>query len=138
MPKVSKASASSHVEVPGYTDAYEQEVGGWTVTIERNLTDMDMTPFFRGGPNDQCPANHLGYVLSGKLGIRRDDGVEETFEAGDAFVVEPGHIPIMYAGSEYVSFTPTEEAKEQTAVMMPNMMKYAAEQGIELPGQASS
>ncbi|WP_448006496.1 hypothetical protein [Agromyces bauzanensis] len=138
MPRVSKATASSHMDVPGYTDAYESEVGGWTVTIERNLTDMDMAPLFKGAPNDQCQASHLGYVLSGKFGVRRADGVEETFEAGDAFVIEPGHVPIVYAGSEYVAFTPTEEAKEQTAVMMPNLMKFAAEQGIELPGQAST
>jgi len=37
-----------------------------------------------------------------------------------------------------VAFTPTQEAKEQAAVIMPNIMKFAAEQGIELPGQATS
>jgi hypothetical protein len=32
-----------------------------------------------------------------------------------------------------VAFTPTAEAKEQTAVM-PNILAYAQEHGIELPG----
>ncbi|WP_272927725.1 hypothetical protein [Pseudarthrobacter sp. ATCC 49987] len=41
----------------------------------------------------------------------------------------------MFAGCEFVAFTPTEEAKQQSAVMMPNIMKFAEEQGIELPGQ---
>ena len=70
----------------------------------------------------------------------RGDGVEEIFEAGagDALVIEPRHTPIVFAGCEYVAFTLTEEAKQQSAVMMPNIMKFAEEHGIELPGQATS
>ncbi|HSL37000.1 MAG TPA: hypothetical protein VK883_09230 [Arthrobacter sp.] len=134
MSKVSKSTASTHNSFPGYVDAYEEEIGGWTVSIETNFTDMDEALFFKGAPNDQCQANHLGYVLKGKFGVRRGDGVEEIFEAGDAFVIEPGHTPIVFAGCEFVAFTPTEEARQQSAVMMPNIMKYAKEQGIELPG----
>jgi hypothetical protein len=37
-----------------------------------------------------------------------------------------------------VAFTPTEEGKQQAAVMMPNVMKYAQEHEIELPQMASS
>ena len=75
----------------------------------------------------------MGYVLKGKFGVRRADGVEEIFEAGDAFIIEPGHTPIVFAGGEYVAFTPTEEARQQAAVMMPNVMKFAKEHGIEVP-----
>ena len=114
-------------------DEYEQEIGDWTVSIESNFTDMDMAPFFKGAPNDQCQAHHAGYVLKGKFGVRRADGVEEIFEAGDAFIIEPGHTPIVFAGCEYVAFTPTEEARQQAAVMMPNVLKYAKEQGVEVP-----
>ena len=137
MPKVSRATAA-HMVIPGYTDDYEQELGGWTVTIGGNLTDMDLAPFFKGGPNDQCPASHVGYVLKGKFGVRRADGVEEIFEAGDAFVLEPGHTPIHFAGSGYLAFTPTAEAKQQAAVLMPNVIKFAEEQGIELPDEVKS
>jgi len=134
MPKVSKATAR-HQGFPGYGDTYEQEIGDWTVSISIDAIDMDMAPFFKGAPNDQCQANHVGYVLKGKFGVRRSDGVEEIFEAGDAFAIEPGHTPLSFAGAEYVSFTPTEEAKQETAVVMPNIMKFAQEHGIELPGQ---
>lgn len=58
---------------------------------------------------------------------------EEIHEAGDAFVIEPGHTPIVFDGSEFMAFTPAEEAKEQTAVMMPNLLRFAKERGIELP-----
>lgn len=132
MPKVSKATAP-HRGFPGYLDAYEQEIGDWSVSIESDLTDIEYAPFFKGAPDDQCQAHHVGYVLKGKFGVRRADGVEEIFEAGDAFIIEPGHIPIVSAGCEFVAFTPTEEARQQAAVMMPNVMKYAEEHGIEVP-----
>jgi hypothetical protein len=137
MAKMSKASAS-HQVIPGYVDAYEQEVGAWAVGIETNLIDMDLAPMFKGAPDDSCQASHLGYVLKGKFGIRKADGEEEVFEAGDAFVIEPGHTPIMFAGAEYLSFTPADEAREQEAVMMPNVARFAAEHGIELPAGMTS
>lgn len=134
MPKFSKATAT-HQGFPGFVDAYEQEVGDWTVDVETNFVDMDQAPFFKGAPGDMCQAHHVGYVLKGTFGIRKPDGTEETYEAGEAFVIEPGHVPIVHAGLEYVAFTPKEEAKQQMAYMMPNILKYAKEQGIEVPGQ---
>ena len=138
MAKVSKATASDRVAVPGYMDACAQEVGDWTVSIQSDFSDMDLAPFYKGAPNDQCQASHVGYVLKGRFGIRRADGVEEIFEAGDAFVIEPGHTPLMFAGAEYIAFTLTEESKAVDAVVMPNMIKYAEEHGIEIPGLVTS
>lgn len=138
MPKVSTATAPSHYLFPGYAETYEQELGDWTVSIESNFTDLDEAPFFKGAPNDQCQASHLGYVIKGRFAIRKADGTQETFQAGDAFVIEPGHVPIAFAGCEMVAFTPTDQAREQTAVVMPNIMRFAQEHGIELPAPASS
>jgi hypothetical protein len=99
---------------------------------------MDLTPFFKGLPDDQCQATHLGYVLQGKHSIRKADGVEEIFEAGDAFVIEPGHTPVQFAGCEIVLFTSTEEEKQQSPVVMANAMKYAEEHGLEMPAHVAS
>lgn len=137
MPKLSKASTASRREFPGFTESYEEEFGDWTVSIERDFVDLDLAPFFVGAPDDECQAHHVGYVVEGALTIRRHDGVVETFEAGDAFVIEPGHVPVMSAGGEFVAFTPTDEARQQMAVMMPNIMRYAQENGIELPAMAT-
>ncbi|MDZ4089665.1 MAG: hypothetical protein U1D68_00435 [Arthrobacter sp.] len=60
MSKVSKATASSHHSFPGYVDAYEQEIGDWTVSLESNFIDMDQAPFFKGAPNDQCQGEPSG------------------------------------------------------------------------------
>ena len=64
--------------------------------------------------NAQCQAPHIGYVLKGKYGMRIADGVEEVFEAGDAFFIVPGHTPIIFAGCEIVYFTRTEDANPRS------------------------
>ncbi|QKW10713.1 cupin domain-containing protein [Streptomyces sp. NA04227] len=40
---------------------------------------------------DSCMAEHKGYVESGHLHVRMDDGQEVDFGPGDAMVVTPGH-----------------------------------------------
>ncbi|HET9648006.1 MAG TPA: hypothetical protein VFP34_07220 [Microlunatus sp.] len=134
MPKVSMAS-TPHQFVPGYVDMCEEYVGNWNVSIQTYLTEMDQAPFFKGAADDLCQAHHLGYVVKGTFGVRHGDGTEEIFEAGDAFVIEPGHTPFASEGCEMVAFTPAEEARQQAAVVMPNVMKYAQEQGVALPAE---
>ncbi|GAA0596020.1 MULTISPECIES: cupin domain-containing protein [Actinomadura] len=38
-----------------------------------------------------CEVHHNGYVIQGRLRIRMRDGAEAEVDAGDVFVVEPGH-----------------------------------------------
>src|ERR671930_2701423 len=38
-----------------------------------------------------CQAGHTGYILSGRMGVRTDDGAEGEVGPGDAFVLAPGH-----------------------------------------------
>ena len=120
MPKSSLASASRVVEVEGYEGHIEELPGGYTVAFERYTADADLEPFFAGLPNGQCQAAHWGYVLRGKLVFRTDDG-EETFETGDAYYVPPGHTPILYAGTEVIEFSPTEELNATLEVVSRNM-----------------
>jgi hypothetical protein len=40
---------------------------------------------------DLCQAEHLGYVIAGKMLIRMQDGSEAEFGAGDVMAVRPGH-----------------------------------------------
>jgi hypothetical protein len=40
---------------------------------------------------DSCLAPHFQYVISGRLGVRMDDGATEEFEPGDLSVLPPGH-----------------------------------------------
>jgi hypothetical protein len=40
---------------------------------------------------DSCQVAHTGYVVSGRLRVRTDDGQELEFGPGDAHYVPPGH-----------------------------------------------
>ena len=40
---------------------------------------------------ESCQAEHTGYVISGRMVVRMDDGSEHEYRAGDAFHMPPGH-----------------------------------------------
>ena len=40
---------------------------------------------------DSCQVSHLAYVISGRMGIRMDDGSEVEVGPGDVFACPPGH-----------------------------------------------
>ena len=40
---------------------------------------------------ESCQAAHFGYVLSGRMTVKMDDGTEINYEAGDVAVIPPGH-----------------------------------------------
>lgn len=125
MPHASKATASETVELEGYEGHLENLEGGYTVAFEKYSADADLAPMFRGLPNDQCQAPHWGYVISGKLRFKTDAG-DETFEAGDAYYVGPGHTPVLYAGTEVVEFSPTRELMQTFEVVEKNMEAAAS------------
>ena len=74
----------------------------------------------KGLPNDMCHSPHWGYMLKGRITFRFADH-EELVEAGDAFYLPPGHIPIVEAGTEYVQFSPSEQLHEVAETMIRNM-----------------
>jgi hypothetical protein len=120
MPKASKDTASDSMEVEGYEGHFENFDGGYTVGFETYTADADLTPFFKGLPDDRCQCEHWGYVIKGKLSFKTADG-EETFEGGDAYFVPPGHTPVLTAGTEVVEFSPTEELQRTMEVVERNM-----------------
>ena len=125
MSHASKETASETVEVEGYEGHIENLEGGYTVAFEKYTADADLTPFFKGLPDDKCQAEHWGYVVSGKLTFKTADG-EETFETGDAYYVPPGHTPVLYAGTEVVEFSPTRELHQTLEVVERNMQEAAS------------
>jgi quercetin dioxygenase-like cupin family protein len=40
---------------------------------------------------DSCEFEHLGYMLSGRMRVRMDDGSEGEIGPGDVFAIAPGH-----------------------------------------------
>lgn len=125
MAKISTASASpsQRQSGPGFEGIGADLGGGWTAGVSRMDVDLDAADLYTGLPGDACPLEHLGYVIKGKFFVTWPDGVEEVFEAGDAFHILPGHKPRYVAGLEVVDFTRTEDAEP----VMAHLQSRAAE-----------
>lgn len=121
MPKVSKASAA-HIDEHGPVEDRHADLGGYTVNFVSFGADIDATPLLEGLPDDACQCPHWGYVFKGRMTYRFGDH-EEVVEAGDAFYLPPGHVPVVEAGTEIVQFSPTEELRAVEAAMTANMRR---------------
>ena len=120
MPKVSRETASETVSLEGLEVRVEHLDGGYSVCFESHTADADLADLFRGLPDDRCQLPRWGYVLEGMITFRFEDR-EETYVAGDAYYVPPGHTPVHYAGAEIVEFSPTDGLGETIGVVMKNL-----------------
>ena len=68
------------------------KVGGLTVgrgTYEPGWRwSQDVKPIAN---TDSCQASHAGYIVSGRLRVKMDDGTESEVGPGAVAVIEPGH-----------------------------------------------
>lgn len=125
MPKVSRNTASHSVEVEGLEVRLDHLEGGYSVCFEKHTADAELGALFRGLPGDRCPLPRWGYVVKGKVSFIFPDH-EETFEAGDAYYIPPGHLPVHHAGAEIVEFSPTDVLKKTIKVVMANLQGVGA------------
>jgi hypothetical protein len=125
MPKTSRDTAAERIELEGLEVRLEHLDGGYSVCFESHSADADLAPLFRGLPDDRCQLPRWGYVVSGRITFRFADR-EETYEAGDAYYVPPGHTPVHHAGAEIVEFSPTENLGQTMAVVMGNLESAGA------------
>ncbi len=122
MPGARKDTTPITRESPGYVGR-AATLGEYTVTFETLRGGMDPAPFFKGLPDDRCSCPHWGVVTSGRLTLRYRDH-EETFEAGEAFHLPPGHLPLAEPGTELITFSPTAQLQEVEAVMAKNAPEF--------------
>lgn len=120
MPKVSRKTASETVAIEGLDVRIEHLEGGYSVCFEAHTADADLASLFRGLADDRCQLPRWGYVLRGKVTFRFSNH-EETYDAGDAYYVPPGHTPVHHAGAEIVEFSPTDVLGQTIPVVMENL-----------------
>jgi hypothetical protein len=89
-----------------------------TVSFVTIRQSHSLAPLLRGYP--QCP--HWGYPLAGKITVSYPDR-EETYQAGDAFYMTPGHVPAAEAGTEFIQFSPKDQLAETVAAMQANAQR---------------
>ena len=61
---------------------------------------------------DSCQLRHVGLAQSGAMAIAHEDGTEQEIRAGQAYVIEPGHIAWVVGDEPFVGFefeAPTAE-----------------------------
>jgi hypothetical protein len=119
MPRMSKADAAVSLDEPEIEGRYA-ELGDYTVAFETHKADVDPAPFFLGLTDDRCQCPHWGVVLTGRIIFRYADH-DEVFTAGDAYYGAPGHLPLLFAGTELVEFSPTAILNETMGVVGKNL-----------------
>lgn len=95
-------------------------LGDHTVAFETYRQDYDPAAFFAGLPEDRCQCSHWGVVTAGSITFRFADHLE-TYRAGDAYYVGPGHLPLFAAGSAVTEFSPTADLEQTMAVVGANL-----------------
>jgi mannose-6-phosphate isomerase-like protein (cupin superfamily) len=69
------------VRLPGYTIGRMNLEPGWRWS-------ECIKPVVK---TDSCQVSHVGYVVSGRLTVRLNDGTQKTFEPGMSYTIPPGH-----------------------------------------------
>jgi hypothetical protein len=124
MPKISRENAPN-VDEAGPALDFSGELHGYLVEFVTIRQGHSLAGLFAGLPDDRCPCPHWGYLFKGKLTVTYADH-EEVYEAGDAYFMAPGHVPAAETGSEFVQFSPADEAAEVHAVITTNAQMRGA------------
>ncbi|MDR7555059.1 MAG: cupin domain-containing protein [Armatimonadota bacterium] len=119
MPQASRATAFQVEVAEGFEGRY-QEVGSYTIGFETYTAHADLTPLFKGLPDDRCQCPHWGIVLQGKLVYHYADG-DDVSTAGEAYYAAPGHTPEIFPDTEVVESSPTVELRKTMDVVMKNV-----------------
>jgi hypothetical protein len=96
------------------------EWGGMIVSYEIFPKGVDATPLFKGLPDDMCQSPHWGYLLRGRVRIKRKDG-DFVLNTGDVYYLEPGHVPVFEEDTEILEFSPKTEYQQTMDVFAQNM-----------------
>ncbi len=122
MPSVSRRTAGESIRMFGLEARLSNLEGGFTVSFETHTSDEDLGPLLQGLPNDECQLVRLGYVIRG-IAEFKVAGRIETYRAGDAYYVPPGHVPVHHDGAEVVEFSPTDRLGETIGVLVANIQR---------------
>jgi mannose-6-phosphate isomerase-like protein (cupin superfamily) len=79
-----RSPAKTRVEIvrlPGYSLARMNMQPGWSWS-------ECVKPVVK---TDSCQVSHVGYVVSGSITIKLNDGTQKTFSQGMSYTIPPGH-----------------------------------------------
>lgn len=111
------------------------EWGEMQVEFETFPAGLDTAPLLMGLPGDACPCPHWGYVFRGAILVRYADR-EETFRGGDAFYMEPGHVPVFLEETDIFELSPAALLRTVMETVLANAAALDADQGWKDAGAA--
>jgi hypothetical protein len=91
-----------------------------TAGITQIPAGTDLAALLKGLPDDQCPCPHWGYVITGRFVVWYSSH-EETIAAGQAYYLQPGHVPEYLEDTEVFEVSPTAELNKVIEVVMGNL-----------------
>ena len=121
MPSLSKDSAPNVQDVGPAVDR-SGDLDDTTVNFVTIKQGHSLAPLLRGLPGDSSSARTGGTCSPGRSPLSYADR-EETYQAGDAFYMTPGHVPAAETGTEFIQFSPKEQLAETMAAMMANAQR---------------
>ena len=89
--------------------------GGMTSAYMQYPTGLDFCPLLEGLENDHCQCPHWGYVISGSIRVKYEDGAEELVGAGEIYYWPSGHTVIVDDAVNMVEFGPPDQMSEVLA-----------------------
>jgi len=123
--KINKNHIPIAMEGPETVMRTQNDFGGMTVCFNELPQGTDFTPLLNGLNNNSCHCPHWGYVLSGKLLVKYDNGKEELISEGDVYHLPNGHTAIVKEDIQFIEFSPSKEFGE----VMAHVGKKMAEMG---------
>jgi hypothetical protein len=96
------------------------EWGGMIVSYEVFPKGVDAAPLFKGLPDGMCQSPHWGYLLRGRMRVKRKEG-DDVVKTGDVYYIEPGHVPVFEEDTEVLEFSPKTEYQKTIDVVARNV-----------------
>lgn len=110
--KINKNDIPVLMQAPGTVMRTQNNFGGMTIAFNELPKGTDFTPLLKGLENDSCHCPHWGYLLSGSLLVKYDDGTEELIREGDMYYFPSGHTAIVQENLKLIEFSPSKEFAE--------------------------
>jgi hypothetical protein len=64
---------------------------------------------------ESCQVHHVGFAQSGRMHIVHEDGTEQEIEAGQVYLIEPGHEAWVVGDERFVGYEFDSRAAEEYA-----------------------
>ncbi len=85
----------------------------------------DYTSLYAGLPGGMCPCDHYGYVFSGRIRARYEDGSEEVIGPGEVYYIPKGHVLIYEEATHHLEINSHEQLRSLMEVILHNGTQQA-------------